>query len=133
MSRRTVAPSPPQPPSKRGRKPILTADAKTLKQLIELARIQCTHAEAGAVLAVSRDTFELFLAANKSAMDAWEMGKEGGRKSLRRMQWKAAEKGNTAMMIWLGKQYLGQRDVQEYQGAGGGPFVVEIVRFGANK
>lgn len=30
--------------------------------------------------------------------------------SLRKRQLRAAWKGNTAMLIWLGKQYLGQRD-----------------------
>ena len=32
---------------------------------------------------------------------------------LRRWQWKAAEGGNVAMLIWLGKQYLGQSDKLE--------------------
>ena len=35
-----------------------------------------------------------------------------GQISLRRMQWKLAEK-NSAMAIWLGKQYLNQKDRQE--------------------
>jgi hypothetical protein len=35
------------------------------------------------------------------------MGREEGKASLRRMQWRAAER-STAMLIWLGKQYLGQ-------------------------
>jgi len=26
------------------------------------------------------------------------------------LQWKAAQKGNTSILIWLGKQYLNQRD-----------------------
>ena len=30
--------------------------------------------------------------------------------SLRRAQYEAAMKGNATMLIWLGKQYLGQRD-----------------------
>lgn len=34
--------------------------------------------------------------------------------SLRRMQWKLAEKNNS-MAIFLGKQYLGQKDVVESQ------------------
>lgn len=34
----------------------------------------------------------------------------GGKRSLRRWQFQAAEKGNTAMLIFLGKQYLGQKD-----------------------
>lgn len=29
---------------------------------------------------------------------------------LRQLQWKAAKNGSTAMMIWLGKQELGQSD-----------------------
>jgi hypothetical protein len=37
-------------------------------------------------------------------------GAEGGRKSIRRMQFESATKGSIAMQIWLGKQYLGQRD-----------------------
>lgn len=35
-----------------------------------------------------------------------------GKISLRRSQWRLAEK-NASMAIWLGKQYLGQRDVVE--------------------
>ena len=38
--------------------------------------------------------------------------------SLRRMQWKAAEAGNTSMLIWLGKQYLSQKDKQEMEHSG---------------
>lgn len=36
----------------------------------------------------------------------------GGKASIRRTQFKLMEK-NTAMAIWLGKQYLGQTDKQE--------------------
>lgn len=32
------------------------------------------------------------------------------RTSLRRMQWSKAKEGNVTMMIWLGKQVLGQKD-----------------------
>lgn len=35
---------------------------------------------------------------------------EGQKIKLRSWQWKAAEKGNVAMLIWLGKQYLAQRE-----------------------
>lgn len=38
---------------------------------------------------------------------------ESRRLQLRQWQWKAAEKGNTAMLIWLGKQYLNQSDNPE--------------------
>ena len=32
------------------------------------------------------------------------------RPRLRQLQWKAAEAGNTSILIWLGKQYLDQSD-----------------------
>lgn len=35
------------------------------------------------------------------------------RTRLRELQWRAAESGNTAMLIWLGKQYLGQAEKTE--------------------
>jgi len=40
-----------------------------------------------------------------------------GRVSLRRAQFKAAHAGNPAMLIWLGKQNLGQRDQPAIEGA----------------
>lgn len=43
-----------------------------------------------------------------------EKGRENGKMSLRRAQFKkAVEDGNVAMQIWLGKQYLDQRDKTE--------------------
>ena len=36
-----------------------------------------------------------------------------GKMSLRREQWRSAEKGNVTMQIWLGKQWLGQTDKVE--------------------
>lgn len=35
---------------------------------------------------------------------------ESRRIALRQWQWKAAQNGNATMLIWLGKQYLNQRD-----------------------
>ena len=33
--------------------------------------------------------------------------------SLRRAQWKSAKSGNVTMQIWLGKQWLGQKEQSE--------------------
>ena len=93
-----------------GRKPALTGDAKTLTIVEGLARIQCTQAEAGAVLGVTRETFYQFLKAHPDAREIWDLGLESGKASLRRNQFKLSET-NAAMCIWLGKQYLNQRDV----------------------
>jgi hypothetical protein len=42
--------------------------------------------------------------------DTYKSKSQVGKSSLRRAQWKLAEK-NASMAIWLGKQYLGQRDI----------------------
>ncbi|MCK9319974.1 hypothetical protein, partial [Methanoculleus sp.] len=39
----------------------------------------------------------------------YKKGQEGGKMSLRRIQWKHAEK-NPSMAMFLGKVYLGQRE-----------------------
>jgi len=102
----------PEQPKKMGR-PIgstkLQPTEETIKQIEGLARIQCTMKEAGAVLGVNEVTFSSFLKAHQKAMEAWENGKDSGRASLRRSQYKMAET-NPTMSIWLGKQYLDQTD-----------------------
>ena len=42
--------------------------------------------------------------------DAFEKYSANGRMSLRREQFRVALAGDRTMLIWLGKQYLGQRD-----------------------
>ena len=74
--------------------------------VLKLAHIQCTQPEIATTLGVSFDT----LHRHPEFAEVYKRGAEGGRKSLRRMQFESATKGNIAMQIWLGKQYLGQRD-----------------------
>lgn len=49
----------------------------------------------------------------KRFSDLLEKTRAGRRTKLREYQWELAKKGNPAMLIWLGKQYLGQSDKQE--------------------
>jgi hypothetical protein len=93
----------------RPRKPV---DENTVQRL---AGIGCTVAEIAAVTGVDKRTLERGYAASI------EKGRERGKRSLRRMQWKAAKTGNVTMMIWLGKQLLAQADRQEVTGKDGGP------------
>ena len=72
----------------------------------ELAKIQCTQDEIASCLGVNVKT----LRADEKFLDLYKKGQETGKKSLRRYQFDCAKKGNSAMLIWLGKQYLGQRD-----------------------
>lgn len=50
--------------------------------------------------------------------EAFEKYSANGRSSLRRQQFKAAMDGNTTMLIWMGKQHLGQSDEPAREQAG---------------
>lgn len=77
----------------------------------ELCAIQCTRDEICRVLGVvdktlsrwCRDTY------GKGFQECYQDKKMGGKASLRRNQWNLS-KTNATMAIFLGKQYLGQRD-----------------------
>ena len=82
------------------------ADIKP-EQVAALARIGCTQEEIAAVLKCTPLTLRnRFKEEIRSGMD--EM-----RASIRRWQYMKAKDGNVAMLIWLGKQYLGQKDRME--------------------
>lgn len=105
-----------------GRPYKLEADDKTVATISGLAKIQCTNVEAAAVLGVSRETFEQFLGREIKAREAWENGKQSGIASLRRNQFRMSE-SNASMAIWLGKQYLKQKEpVQQVETGGPGSF-----------
>ena len=80
----------------------------------KLAYIQCTHEEIAGVLDVSLALLEH----DKKFIQVFEAKKEIGKSSLRRMQWKKAEGGDKTLLIWLGKQYLGQADMQNIEHSG---------------
>ncbi len=79
--------------------------------LKKLGELQCTYAEVAAFFDCSIDTVKRRLTEDEEFCTAYKTGLENGKMSLRRYQWRAAQKGNTTMLVWLGKQYLGQRDV----------------------
>jgi len=105
-----------------GGRPRLTFDLKLVE---DLGKIQSTHAELAAVLGVSIETVKRRLKDDPEFCAVYEKGLENGKSSLRRIQWKSALSGNTTMQIWLGKQYLGQRDMRhtELTGAEGKPLL----------
>ena len=71
----------------------------------KLSNIQCTQEEIANFLDVSVRTLQR----DEEFCRIYKKGINNGKMSLRRYQYKLAEK-NTAMAIWLGKQYLGQKD-----------------------
>lgn len=70
----------------------------------KLASIHCTMEEIASICGCSVDTLE-----NRFS-DVIKQAKDKGKASLRRLQWDHAQKGNSALIIWLGKQLLGQKD-----------------------
>ena len=74
----------------------------------KLANIQCTQEEIASFLGLSVRTLQR----DEEFCRVYKKGQETGKMSLRRYQYKLAEK-NTAMAIFLGKQYLGQKDIIE--------------------
>lgn len=81
-----------------------------------LCSIQCTEAEICSVLKCSEDTLNRWCKKTYrlTFADTFKNKSKRGKASLRRTQFKLAEK-NAAMAIFLGKQYLGQKDEPEQQ------------------
>lgn len=76
----------------------------------KLANIQCTQEEIANFLGLSVRTLQR----DEEFCRIYKKGQDNGKMSLRRMQYKLAEK-NPTMAIWLGKQYLKQRDTFEVE------------------
>lgn len=85
-----------------------------LEMLEHLCYIHCTDEEIATILGVSLRTITDRKQSDDEFLRVYEKGFADGKKSLRRLQWGAAEKGNITMQIWLGKQILGQSDKHEF-------------------
>lgn len=93
---------------KTGGSPRLILNEKGKDMIEKLSMLMCTDEEIASVLEVSVDT--LTNRNNKDAFSEFKLkGQSKGKMSLRRYQFKLAEK-SAAMAIFLGKQYLGQKD-----------------------
>jgi hypothetical protein len=82
----------------------------------KLCQIQCTGEEIASFFEISYDTLERRCKEQFKVSFAEYIKEKSakGKSSLRRLQWKAAMNGNVTMLIWLGKQYLGQTDKTNY-------------------
>lgn len=83
------------------------------RQFENLCSLQCTQEEICNFFDITDKTLTRWCKETygKSFSEVFKEKRELGKVSLRRNQWKLAEK-NAAMAIFLGKNYLGQRDVQ---------------------
>lgn len=72
--------------------------------LYKLATIHCTMKEMVDIMGVSQDTLK------RNYAHIIDKGKSDGKMRLRRKQIEVAMQGNHTMLIWLGKQMLGQSE-----------------------
>lgn len=81
-----------------------------LKQIEALGSIMATQEEMAAIMGCSADTIQDRVRTDPAFSGALEKGRATGKISVRRKQKNVALSGNATMLIWLGKQWLEQRD-----------------------
>lgn len=84
-------------------------------ELDKLCGLQCSQTEIASWFDCSIDTIEARIKETHgmSFPEYFEQKRGRGKIALRRRQYEAAMSGNTALLIWLGKQYLGQSEKLE--------------------
>ncbi len=99
----------------------------SLDTLEKLAQLGCTQHEVAHFLGIAPATIESRLQ-REDFRAAWDRGQAHLKISLRRNQVKLADDGNPTMLIWLGKQLLGQSDKvsTEVSGPGGNAVKVDV-------
>lgn len=105
-------------------RPKIEWEDKEFKQFESLCAIQCTAEEICSVIGgISTDTLTRILKEKykQSFSECYKRFSAPGKASLRRTQFELAKK-NAAMAIWLGKQYLGQRDAVEVTNIENNPY-----------
>ena len=100
---------------KRGPKPKVIDYTK----LDAMCAIHCTGEECAAILGMDYDTLNAVLKRDGHGKfsDYFNIKGSNGKMSLRRKQYDQAMSGNATMLIWLGKQWLGQTDKHENNGS----------------
>ena len=112
-----------------GRPPI-DWDDRDLRTFEGLCAINCTQTEICSVMNVSDKTLNRLLRKyyKMTFSDCFKRFSASGIISLRRKQFEVATGGSVPMLIWLGKQYLNQKDKSEVSGEAGNAIEV-VVRY----
>lgn len=87
----------------------------------KLASLMCTQKEIASYL----DCHVSVLEHDEKFKEVHRKGLDKGKMSIRRHQYRMMEEGNATMGIWLGKQYLGQRDKQDIEHHGNVGVIIE--------
>lgn len=99
----------------------------SLETIERAASIGCTSNEIAALLDIAPSTLFLKMTQDPEIQDAIDRGRDKGKATLRRNQWQKAMAGSDTMLIWLGKQILGQRDQTAITGADGGAIATRVI------
>ena len=100
----------------KGGRPAFELTDEDFQKIVAMIRIQCTQVEICDVYGVTDKTLNAALCkiGQPGFSELFKKHQGEGKASLRRSQWKSAtEKLNPTMLVWLGKQMLGQRDQVE--------------------
>jgi len=91
--------------------------------------IMCTGEECAALQGMSYDTLDRRLKEEHdlSFADYFKQKSAPGKMSLRRKQYSAAMEGDKVMLVWLGKNWLGQADKIETEHAELPPLTINVV------
>ena len=91
----------------------------------------CPGTEVAATLGIHEDTlYRACERENKQGFAAYSAIKRAsGDRLLRVKQFEVAMAGDKTMLVWLGKQRLGQAEKSEYSGPGGGPIAFKGFNF----
>lgn len=99
-------------------RPLIKIDEKVVEGM---ANVGATNAEIGDFVGCDGDTI------GRRFAELLIKARAGMRTRLRQAQFKAAVGGNATMLIWLGKQMLGQVDSQEITGKDGKPLIPGVL------
>jgi hypothetical protein len=96
-------------PKKKTGRPMFKID---WDQVDSMCQIFCTEVEIASILGCSIETLRRACEREKGCrfVEYYAQKSDGGRRSLRRKQYTLAENGDRVMLIWLGKQVLGQSE-----------------------
>lgn len=85
------------------------------EQVDKMCGLHCTGEEQASVLGIDYDTLNRACKREngKSFAEYFKQKSASGKMSLRRKQYTSAMDGNTTLLIWLGKNWLGQKDQAE--------------------
>ena len=115
-----------KPEKKKMGRPKIQFNADQWRTIESACEIMCTKEEIADLLRISADTLERRIKEETGETFAvyYAQKSANGKRSLRRTQYQTAMNGNTTMLVWLGKQWLGQKDKHEIAGDENSPFVL---------